>query len=220
MSRCPLLRSRLVAALAKRTLLASSSAFRPPPTVRSGARLGARPHARRPRPLGRLERVPPLVDRPFWCPPQHQRTSIPSAPRPRHPPLHTHIRLSREDAAGPAARNANLSVLASSRAPFASPVIFDRVRRCFSEVVSPVPANATPDASGPAEAPPFAPHPQSERGGGVGAVWVVRVRTKRQGGDQSRSFMERRARKGYRDGFFVGAGAPRGAGAGDLLGAP
>ena len=39
MSRSPLLRSRLVAALAKRTLLASSSAFRRSSTVRSGARL-------------------------------------------------------------------------------------------------------------------------------------------------------------------------------------
>src|SRR4028118_1665743 len=66
MSRSPLLRSRLVAALAKRTLLASSSAFRRSSTVRSGARLSisALVYHRRLRPVTRSDTPPPPSRRP------------------------------------------------------------------------------------------------------------------------------------------------------------
>src|SRR5918998_3113254 len=63
MSRSPLLRSRLVAALAKRTLLASSSAFRRSSTVLSGPRLSISAlvyHRRRP-PVTRPHRCTPAV---------------------------------------------------------------------------------------------------------------------------------------------------------------
>jgi hypothetical protein len=71
MSKSPLLRSRLVAALAKRTLLAPSSAFRRSSTVRSGARLSisALVYHRRLRPVTR-----PLT-RPYRCTPLGERAA-------------------------------------------------------------------------------------------------------------------------------------------------
>src|SRR4028119_336976 len=72
MSRSPLLRFRLVAALAKRTLLASSSAFRRSSTVRSGARLSISA-------LVYHRRLPP-VTRPYRCTP-----AVRGGPRRRDP---------------------------------------------------------------------------------------------------------------------------------------
>src|SRR4028118_1505554 len=89
MSRCPLLRSRLAAALAKRTLLASSSAFRRSSTVRSGARLSisALVYHRRLRPVIRSYTCTPPRDREKRHPVSPSILRAPPAP-PRPPRSH------------------------------------------------------------------------------------------------------------------------------------
>src|ERR671917_1603563 len=95
MSRSPLLRSRLVAALAKRTLLASSSAFRRSSTVRSGARLSISA-------LVYHRRLPP-VTRPHRC-----TLAVRGGPRRRDPGRKSSERFSARISDGPLSHPLNL----------------------------------------------------------------------------------------------------------------
>src|SRR5918997_1467178 len=171
MSRSPLLRSRLVAALAKRTLLASSSAFRRSSTVRSGARLSISA-------LVYHRRLPP-VTRPYRC-----TLAARGGPHRRVP-----VR--------------KLCGRFSARIPYG---LFPHSRN-FRYRSHPVRMRRIPSA----------PPPHSERGGGVGAVWVAYHWAGRQGGDHSRSSGERRTNDGYGDGLDVGPPEARGGGAGGRL---
>jgi len=161
----------LVAALAKRTLLASSSAFRRSSTVRSGARLSISA-------LVYHRRLPP-VTRPYRCTP-----AVRGGPRRRDPGRKSCERFSARVSQGPLPHPLNF--LYRPRA-----LRIDRI--------------------------PGAPPPHSERGGCVGAVWVVRLRAGRQGGDHSRSSGERRTNDGYGDGLDGCPPEARGGGAGGRL---